>query len=351
MNKIKVGVLGATGMVGQTLVSMLTDHPWFELTEVAASERSSGKNYEEATSGRWNINTDMPDAVRNMKLKECKPNLDCELVFSALDSSVAAEIELDFATAGYAVSSNAKNHRMEDDVPLIIPEVNAGHLELIKAQRKARGWKGLIVTDPNCSTIGMCLVLKPLMDSFGLEKVMVTTMQALSGAGYPGVASLDIFDNVIPFISGEEEKMEEEPLKIFGSMGQGAIKNADMVISAHCNRVAVRHGHTECVNVKLAKQTDIKEITKVLESFNPLKAMGLPSAPKRPIIVTSQHNRPQPKMDVEAEKGMASVVGRIRKCEILDYKFTLLSHNLIRGAAGAAILNAELLKAKGYIGK
>lgn len=350
MEKIKVGVLGATGMVGQTIVSMLDNHPWFELTEVAASERSMGKTYDEVMMGRWNINSEVPEAARHMKLKECKPNLDCELVFSALDASVALEIESDFAKAGYAVSSNAKNHRMEADVPLIIPEVNAGHVELIKAQRKARSWKGFIVTDPNCSTIGMCLALKPLVDSFGVDKVMVTTMQALSGAGYPGVASLDIVDNVIPYIGGEEEKMEVEPLKIFGSLNSGSIKNSGMKVSAHCNRVPVRHGHTECINVKLTKKAEMKEVLEAFEKFNPLKAMKLPSAPQRPIVVVHHQNRPQPKLDVETEKGMASVVGRIRKCDILDYKFTLLSHNLIRGAAGAALLNAELLKATGYIG-
>lgn len=349
MAKMAVGVLGATGMVGQTIIQMLNNHPWFEVTDIAASERSAGKLYEEAMQNRWNISTEMPEYVRNMKLKECKPDLDCDIALSALDSGVAHSIEEDFARAGYAVSSNAKNHRMDDDVPLLIPEINADHVELIHQQKKNRGWKGFIVTDPNCSTIGMCLALKPLNDAFGIEKVMVTTLQALSGAGYPGVPSMDIVDNVIPYIHDEEEKMESEPLKILGDYAKGRIRNADLKISASCNRVAVRYGHTESVSVKLSKKTDVSQITRALESFNPLKAVKLPSSPRHPIIVMTGNARPQPKLDVDREKGMATIVGRIRPCSILDYKFTLLSHNLIRGAAGAAVLNAELLKVKGYL--
>ncbi len=349
MKKISVGVLGATGMVGQTIVALLDNHPWFEVTEVAASEKSAGKTYEEVMGTRWNTSSDMPEYARNLKIKECTPKLDCEVVLSALDASVAETIESDFAKAGYAVSSNAKNHRMDPDVPLLIPEINADHVDLIRTQQKARGWKGFIVTDPNCSTIQMCIVLKPLMDNFGLEKVIVTTMQALSGAGYPGVPSMDIADNVIPFINNEEDKVETEPLKILGKLSQGTIKNADFAVSAQCNRVAVRHGHMECVSVKLSKKTNEDEIISRLESFRPLAAMNLPSAPKRPIIYQRNQNRPQPKLDVNLENGMASVVGRLRKCNILDYKFVVLGHNLVRGAAGAAVLNAELLKAKGYL--
>ncbi len=348
MAKIKVGVLGATGMVGQTIVQLLDKHPWFELTEVAASENSAGKRYEDVMRTRWNISSEMPENVRNMKIKECKPNLDCDIVLSGLDSSVALEIEQSFAKAGYAVSSNAKNHRMFPDVPLLIPEVNADHVDLLKAQKK-RGWKGFIVTDPNCSAIHMTLALKPLYDAFGLEKVIVTTMQALSGAGYPGVPSMDIVDNVIPFINDEEEKLETEPLKLLGSLSGNKIKMADFAISASCNRVAVRHGHTECVSVKLSKKAEPKEIISAFERFNPLKKYGLPSAPEHPIVYLKNENRPQPKLDVNIEKGMASVVGRLRPCNILDYKFVVLGHNLIRGAAGAALLNAELLKVKGYL--
>lgn len=349
MSKISVGVLGATGMVGQTLIQLLDKHPWFEVTEVAASEKSAGKPYEEAMTSRWNITQEIPEYSRNLKLKECKPDLDCDLVLSALDSSVALEIEREFAHAGYAVSSNAKNHRMDRDIPLLIPEINADHVGLIKVQQKARKWKGFIVTDPNCSTIHMCIALKPLFDQFGLEKVMVTTLQAVSGAGYPGVPSMDIIDNVIPFIREEEEKLETEPLKIFGSLSGQKIRRARMTISAQCNRVGVRYGHTESVSVKLSKKATKEDIISSFRKFNPLASMRLPSAPKRPIIYLEEENRPQPKLDANLEGGMASVVGRLRECNILDYKFTVLGHNLIRGAAGAAVLNAELLKVKGCL--
>ncbi len=349
MRKIKVGVLGATGVVGQNIVNMLADHPWFELTEVAASEKSSGKDYEDVMESRWSLSSEMPERARNLKVKDCKIGLDCDIVLSALDSSVAYQIEIDFAKAGYAVSSNAKSHRMEEDVPLIIPEINAGHLSLIEKQKKARKWKGFIITDPNCSTIGLCMALKPLQDSFGVEKVIVTTMQALSGAGYPGVPSLDIVDNVIPYIRDEEEKIETEPKKIFGKINSGAIKNANIEISASCNRVPVRHGHMECVSVKLGKSADAEKIASAMNNFDPLKDLKLPSGRGRPLMVTAKNDRPQPRLDAFLGSGMTTIVGRIRKCNILDYKFVLLSNNIIRGAAGAALLNAELLKAKGYL--
>ena len=349
MAKIAVGVLGATGMVGQTIVQMLSNHPWFKVTEVAASEKSAGKPYGEVMSSRWNISAEMPDYAKDLTVKECTPNLDCDIVLSALDSSVAQKVEENFAKEGYAVSSNAKNHRMDPDVPLLIPEINADHVDLIKTQQKARGWDGFIVTDPNCSTIQMCIALKPIMDSFGLEKVMVTTMQSLSGAGYPGIPSMDIIDNVIPFINDEEDKLETEPLKILGKVSQGSIKAADIGISAQCNRVGVRYGHTECVSIKLSKKATEKDILSSFEGFRPIKDLKLPSAPEKPIVYMGQENRPQPKLDVNTGNGMASVVGRLRKCSILDYKFVVLGHNLVRGAAGAAVLNAELLKVKGYI--
>ena len=351
MSKLSVGVLGATGIVGQMIVHLLEDHPWFKVTEVAASERSAGKSYGEAMMSRWNVSHEIPESVKDLKIKECKPDLDCDIVLSALDSSIAFDIEEEFAKAGYPVSSNAKNHRMEADVPLLIAEVNPDHVNIINQQRKNRGWKGFIVTNPNCSTIQLCLALKPLQDAFGIEKVMVTTMQALSGAGYPGVPSLDAMDNVIPYISDEEEKMESEPLKILGSVSSNEINPTKMTISAQCNRVPIRHGHMESVSVKLSKSAIEDDIINAFRSFNPLSGINLPSAPKHPVIYLNQENRPQPKLDANAENGMASVVGRLRKCNILSYKFTVLGHNLVRGAAGGTILNAELLFKKGYLTK
>jgi aspartate-semialdehyde dehydrogenase len=348
VNKIRVGILGATGMVGQRFVQLLEDHPWFEVTELAASERSAGKSYKEVMDGRWKIISNIPEEASKMVVKECVPNLDCQMVFSALDADVAGLIERSFAENGYIVSSNSRNHRMESDVPLLIPEVNAEHLDIIPIQKKNRGWKGFIVTNPNCSTIHMVLALRPLME-FGLEKVIVTTMQALSGAGYPGVPSLDILDNVIPFIGGEEEKMQTETVKLLGSFDGKKIENANICVSAQCNRVNVNDGHTECVSVKLEKKVEVDKLTKAFEGFNPLKGINLPSAPENPIIVKKEPNRPQPKLDRDLDKAMASVVGRIRECPVLDYKFLVLGHNTVRGAAGAAILNAELMKAKGFL--
>ncbi len=349
MPKISVGILGATGLVGQTLVHLLRDHPWFEVTALGASEKSAGSTYEQAVKNKWHMSNEIPEYARDIVIKECKPNLDCDVVLSALDSSVAGGIEEDFAKAGYAVSSKAKNHRMDKDVPLLIPEINADHLELIKAQQKNRGWKGFIVTGPNCSTTHFCLALKPIVDGFGVEKIMVTTLQAVSGAGYPGVSSMDIIDNVVPYINDEEEKVETEPLKLFGKLSRNNIENADIAVSAQCNRVPVKYGHTEAVSMKLSKKATIKDIVAAFEGFNPLKSLKLPSSPQHPIVYLSAENRPQPKLDVDIENGMASVVGRLRPCNILDYKFVVLGHNLIRGAAGDAILNAELLKVKGYL--
>lgn len=348
MKKIKVGILGATGTVGQRFVELLDNHPWFQVTALAASERSAGKNYAEVMEGRWKISADIPEYARSMVVQECVPNLDCQVTFSALDADVAGPIERSFAQAGYIVSSNSRNHRMEADVPLLIPEVNADHLRLIPVQKRNREWKGVIVTNPNCSTIHMVLALKPLMP-FGLKQVVVTTMQALSGAGYPGVASLDIIDNVIPFIGMEEEKMQSETLKLLGSFQGDHIQNPDLVVSAHCNRVNVKDGHTECVSVKLEQKVAPEDMTRAFEQFNPLKGMGLPSSPEHPIIVRMEPNRPQPRMDRDLDKGMASIVGRVRRCPVLDYKFVVLGHNTIRGAAGAAILNAELMKVEGYL--
>jgi aspartate-semialdehyde dehydrogenase len=347
--KFRAGVLGATGMVGQRFVHMLANHPWFELTDLAASERSSGKKYGDVV--KWHLDSPIPENARDLVVKDLVPNLDCDFVFSALDSSVAGPAEEDFARGGYPVLSNSKNHRMDPDVPLLIPEVNASHLDAIAVQQKNRGYDGgFIVTNPNCSTAGLVLVLKPLADAFGLEKIFVVTMQAVSGAGYPGVASLDILGNVVPFISGEEEKMEEEPQKLLGKWDGSRFVEAGMGISAHCNRVPVRDGHMECVSLSLKKIASVREVAEALRDFQVDEELAsLPTAVRNPIVVVEEDNRPQPRRDADAGHGMAAVVGRIRECSLLDVKLTLLSHNLVRGAAGAAVLNAELLAVRGYL--
>ena len=349
--KLRTGVLGATGLVGQRLVSLLADHPWFELTEVAASERSSGKTYAEAVC--WHLDAPIPAVARDLVVKSLDPSLQCDFVFSALDSSVAGGAEEDFARAGYPVVSNSRNHRMDTDVPLLIPEVNAAHLDAIPLQQKNRGYDaGFIVTNPNCSTAGLVLVLKPLADAFGLEKIFVVTLQAMSGAGYPGVASLDIQGNVVPFIGGEEEKMESEPQKLLGKWNGERFVDAGVGISAHCNRVPVIDGHLECVSVSLKKIASLGEVCEALRNFEVSSELAsLPSALRNPVIVLDEENRPQPRRDVNAGKGMAAVVGRVRECPLLDVKLTLLSHNLVRGAAGAALLNAELLAARGLLNR
>lgn len=347
-NKIAVGVLGATGAVGQKFVRLLENHPWFELTELAASDRSAGKPYKDAT--QWRQSSPVPERVKDKIVKPCEPGLDCRVVFSGLDSSVAGEVEENFARAGYIVLSNSKNHRMDDDVPLLVPEINPEHLGLIATQRKRRDWSGAIVTNPNCSTIGLVMALAPIHRAFVVERLIVTTMQALSGAGYPGHSAIDMLGNVIPFIGGEEEKMAVEPLKIMGAMEGDHIRFADFRISAHTNRVFVEDGHMECVSVEMEKKPTPDEVASVLASFTSLpQELGLPTAPARPIIVTSDRDRPQPRYDRDAGDGMSAVVGRIRECPVFDIRFVVLSHNTIRGAAGAAVLNAELMKARGYL--
>ena len=343
--KIPVGILGATGSVGQKFIELLANHPWFEITALAASERSSDRIYKDAVN--WFMPTPIPPTISKMPVNRCEPDFNCKIVFSGLDSSVAGDIEKKFADAGYIVVSNAKNHRFDNDVPLLIPEVNSEHLDIVKNQNY-RG--GIIVTNPNCSTIGLVIALKPLIDNFEVEEVNVVTLQALSGAGYPGVASLDSLDNVLPFISGEEEKMETEPLKIFGKCEDGIIKNIDLKISAQCNRVSVIDGHLECVSVKLKEKVTNTDIKKVWQDFSgePQK-LNLPMAPNKPIYYFDENNFPQPKLHRNIDKGMAVSIGRLRECKIFDYKFVLLSHNTIRGAAGGAILNAELMYKKGYI--
>jgi aspartate-semialdehyde dehydrogenase len=348
MDKIEVGILGATGMVGQRFVQLLADHPWFEITALAASERSVGIPYGEAC--HWVVSEEMPVVAKDIVVQECEPHLNCRLVFSALPAEAAGPIEEEFAAAGYAVSSNARNHRLDPDVPLLVPEVNPDHVALIETQRRNRGWKGFIVTNPNCCAAPLALALKPLWDRFGIATLNVATMQALSGAGYPGVPSLDILDNVIPYIAGEEEKVESEPLKILGRLEGEAVKEAEMIISAQCHRVATREGHLGAVSVKLGQEADRKEVVEALQSFRgALQDLGLPSAPERPIVVREENDRPQPRLDRDEGEGMSVVVGRVRECPVLDYKFLVLGHNTIRGAAGAAILNAELLEAQGYL--
>ncbi len=348
MKKLEVGILGATGMVGQRLVSLLENHPWFELTWLAASERSAGKKYSEACN--WRLREPLPERVRGLPVEECKPGRAPQLLFSSLDSSVAGDVEKDFARAGHAVVSNSSNYRMDPDVPLLIPEVNPDHLALVRVQRKERGWGGMIVTNPNCTTVGLVMSLAPLEKKFGLDKVMMTSLQAVSGAGYPGVPTLDILGNVIPFISGEEEKVEREARKLLGRMTDGRVQAAEFAISAQCNRVLVEDGHTESISVSLKSKATVEDLLEAWRKFRALpQERRLPSAPERPIVVRSERDRPQPKFDAQTEGGMATVIGRVRPCPVLHFKYIALSHNTIRGAAGAALLNAELMKSEGYL--
>lgn len=345
--KIEVGILGATGMVGQSFVKFLQNHPWFEIRWLGASDRSAGKKYSEATA--WRLDGEMPEAVREIVVEECRPGNAPRLLFSAMDASVATEIERAFAEAGHFVVSNSKNHRMEPDVPLLIPEINPDHLQLAPVQRRNRGWRGLIVTNPNCTTVVLTMALAPLRP-FGITRVIMTSMQAISGAGYPGVAGMDINANVIPFIGGEEEKVESEPLKILGRFTGETIEPLAARISAHCNRVPVVDGHTETVSVELASKPSFEELMAAFRSFRGLpQERGLPSAPPRPLIYMEQRDRPQPRRDVERERGMTVFVGRLRPCPVLDWKFVAMGHNTVRGAAGAAVLNAELMYSEGLL--
>ncbi len=347
MNKIEVGVLGATGMVGQEFVSFLQNHPWFEMKWAGASDRSAGKKYSDATS--WRLDGVMPLEVRDLTVEESKPGNAPKLLFSAMDASVATDIERAFASAGHIVVSNSRNHRMEPDVPLLVPEANPEHLKLIPVQQRNRGWKGQIVTNPNCSTAVLALALAPLK-RFGIARVIVTTMQAVSGAGYPGVPSLDIIGNVIPFIGGEEEKMQQETQKILGDYCGDHIDPLTARVSAHCNRVPVIDGHTETVSIELSAKPSREEILDALSSFTALpQERKLPSAPPHPVIFMEQPDRPQPRRDVERENGMSTFVGRLRACPALDWKFVAMGHNTVRGAAGAAVLNAELMCSEGFL--
>ncbi|QOY87742.1 aspartate-semialdehyde dehydrogenase [Paludibaculum fermentans] len=345
--KIEVGVLGATGMVGQSFVKFLEGHPWFELTWAGASDRSAGKKYADATS--WRLDGSMPERVAALTVSDCKPgNGAPKLMFSAMDASVATEIERAFAEAGHLVVSNSKNHRMELDVPLLVPEINPDHLQLLAAQ-KSRGWKGAIATNPNCSTVALTMGLAPLMP-FGIQTIIATTMQAISGAGYPGVPSLDILGNVIPFIGGEEAKMEIETQKIMGTFAGDHIQPLPAKMSAHCNRVPVVDGHTVTVSVGLRDKASLAEILAAYQNYTSVpQQRNLPSAPKKPVLYLPEENRPQPRRDAFRENGMCVTVGRLRECPVLDYKFVCLGHNTIRGAAGAAVLNAELMYSEGLL--
>ncbi len=345
--KIEVGILGGTGMVGQHFVKFLQNHPWFDLTWLGASDRSAGKKYKDAA--QWHLGGETPESVADIVVDECKPGNAPKLVFSATDASVATEIEQAFAKAGHLVVSNSRNHRMDADVPLLVPEINPDHLKLVPIQRKNRGWSGAIVTNPNCSTVVLTMGLAPLKP-FGITRVVATTMQAISGAGYPGVASMDIVGNVIPYIGGEEEKMQQETQKILGVFDGGRVQDLAAKVSAHCNRVPVVDGHTVTVSVEFSSKPTEAEMLEAFRAFTSVpQERKLPSAPARPVIYMTQANRPQPRKDVERERGQTVFVGRLRACPVLDYKFVAMGHNTVRGAAGAAVLNAELMVTEGLL--
>jgi aspartate-semialdehyde dehydrogenase len=345
MERRNVGILGATGMVGQRFIQLLGNHPWFNITWLAASDRSAGKTYGEAC--KWKLDTPLPKHVAEMVVQPNTPE-GCvgelpKIIFAALDADIARELEPRFASSGCAVISNSSAFRMHEDVPLVIPEVNAEHLDLIAQQSWRREMGGYIVTNPNCSAIGLVLALKPLEERFGIESLFVSTMQAVSGAGYPGVPSLDILGNVVPFIKNEEEKLQEEVGKLLGRFNGSGVEFLNAKVSAHCNRVAVEDGHTECVSVKFRQPASREEILAAWAEFAPLAGMHLPTAPAQPVEFDAAQDRPQPRLDRMRGAGMAATVGRLRPCSLLDWKFVVLSHNTIRGAAGAAVLNAELL--------
>jgi len=343
----RVGILGATGMVGQRFIQLLENHPWFEVDWLAASDRSSGKKYGDAV--RWKLDTPLPERVAAIPVSPADPDGAPRIIFAALDTDIAREIEPQFAAAGCAVISNSSAFRMQPAVPLVIPEVNADHLALVENQSWRRESGGYIVTNPNCSAIGLVMALKPIAERFGIESIFVSTMQAVSGAGYPGVASMDILGNVVPFIKNEEEKMEAETLKLLGHLNGRVVEPLPAKMSAHCNRVAVEDGHTESVSIKLVKKASREDLIAAWAEFRPLAGKDLPTAPAQPVEFVTAEDRPQPRLDRMRGAGMAATVGRLRPCGLLDWKFTVLSHNTIRGAAGAALLNAELLVSLGKL--
>lgn len=349
--KHPIGILGTTGMVGQRFIQLLENHPWFEIVWLAASDRSSGKTYGEAA--KWRLDTPLPERIARMIVSPADPDRAPKIVFAALDAAIARELEPLFANAGCAVVSNSSAFRMAPNVPLVIPEVNAEHLHLIEEQPSRKESGGYMVTNPNCSAIGLVLALKPIEERFGLEQILVTTMQAVSGAGYPGVPSMDILGNVVPYIGNEEEKLEAETLKLLGRLEGHSVVPLPARVSAHCNRVAVEDGHTESVSIKLGNKlgrpATREDLLAAWAEFRPLAGQDLPMAPEQPIEWAPQNDRPQPRLDRNRGKGMAVTVGRLRPCNVLDWKFTVLSHNTIRGAAGAAILNAELLASLGKL--
>jgi aspartate-semialdehyde dehydrogenase len=349
--KYPIGILGATGTVGQRYVQLLENHPWFQIVWLAASDRSSGKPYAEAA--KWRLDSPMPERIAGMVVSPAEPEGAPKIIFASVDAATARELEPAFANTGCAVISNSSAYRMTDNVPLVIPEVNAEHLHLIEEQPSRRDSGGYVVTNPNCSTIGLVLALKPIEERFGIEQIVVTTLQAVSGAGYPGVPSMDILGNVVPYIASEEEKMEAETLKLLGKLEGHFVVPLPVRVSAHCNRVAVEDGHTESVSIKLGgklgRPVTREDVLAAWREFRPLAGQGLPSAPEQPIEWTAQPDRPQPRLDRNRGNGMAVTVGRLRPCGVLDWKFTVLSHNTIRGAAGATILNAELLASLGKL--
>ena len=350
-NKTQIGILGATGMVGQRYIQLLENHPWFEITWLAASDRSSGKTYGEAA--KWRLDTPLPERIARMTVSPAEPEGAPKVIFASVDAAIAREMEPKFAAAGCAVISNSSAFRMAPNVPLVIPEVNSDHLHLIEEQPWRKDSGGYIVTNPNCSTIGLVMALKPIEECFGIEKIFACTMQAVSGAGYPGVASMDILDNVVPYIGSEEEKMESETLKLLGALEGHVVKPLAAGMTAHCNRVPVVDGHTECVSIKLGNKLGRKatqeDILAAWAEFKPLAGLDLPFAPGQPVEWSALADRPQPRLDRNRGRGMAVTVGRLRPCNLLDWKFVLLSHNTVRGAAGATILNAEMLASQGKL--
>ena len=348
MRRRKVAVLGASGTVGQRFIALLAGHPWFELTALTTSDAKAGKRYGDVTP--WHFGADMPEGVADMRLEPTRADLDAEICFSALPSDAAEQWEAALAKTGHHVFSNVKTHREDGDVPLLIAEVNPEHAAALEVQRKKRGWSGSIVTNGNCSAITFALAAAPVHRAFGIERVVVTTMQALSGAGYPGVASLDALDNVVPFIGEEEEKMEKETRKFLGEWDGSSFQDAAFAFSAHCNRVSVRDGHTETVTLSLRERPRVDELAAAMREFRGKpQELCLPTAPERPIVVRDERDRPQPVRDRDAGGGMSVVVGRVREDPVLGYKYVVLGHNTIRGAAGASILNAELLVAQGLV--